>query len=169
MCVRFRNFEQLHRCLKDMRYYSLNLPPKRFLSSSLDNNFVRERCILLDKYLKVSSLHLFDNLACLGSKYKIEVVGLTNNSISSGWVVFVERARCANVSEFTKFGICSSHFSYYCFSFPKVQLSNDSLSFTWQDLLAIPSVAELHEVWDFLSVNSEVSNFSQSLFVTEFG
>lgn len=51
---RFRNFEQLHRRLKDMPYYTLNLPPKRFLSSSLDNSFVRERCILLDKYLKVS-------------------------------------------------------------------------------------------------------------------
>jgi hypothetical protein len=25
-----------------------------------------------------------------------------------------------------------------------------------QDLLAIPSIAELHEVWDFLSMNSQV-------------
>lgn len=72
---RFRNFEQLHRRLKDMPYYNLTLPPKRFLSSSLDSTFVRERCTLLDKYLK--------------------------------------------------------------------------------DLLAIPSVAELHEVWDFLSLNSQ--------------
>jgi hypothetical protein len=24
-----------------------------------------------------------------------------------------------------------------------------------QDLLAIPSIAELHEVWDFLSINSQ--------------
>lgn len=50
---RFRNFEQLHRRLKDMPYYNLTLPPKRFLSSSLDSTFVRERCTLLDKYLKV--------------------------------------------------------------------------------------------------------------------
>lgn len=50
---RFRNFEQLHRRLKDMPYYNLNLPPKRFLSSSLDYSFVKERCISLDKYLKV--------------------------------------------------------------------------------------------------------------------
>jgi hypothetical protein len=50
---RFRNFEQLHRRLKDMPNYSLSLPPKRFLTSSLDNDFVRERCVLLDKYLRV--------------------------------------------------------------------------------------------------------------------
>ncbi|CAM6069457.1 unnamed protein product, partial [Sphagnum tenellum] len=72
---RFRNFEQLHRRLKGMPNYSLSLPPKRFLTSSLDNDFVRERCVLLDKYLR--------------------------------------------------------------------------------DLLAIPSIAELHEVWDFLSMNSQ--------------
>jgi hypothetical protein len=65
MVCRFRNFEQLHRRLKDMPNYSLSLPPKRFLTSSLDNDFVRERCVLLDKYLRVcfqshppSSLHI---------------------------------------------------------------------------------------------------------------
>ncbi|KAG0586098.1 hypothetical protein KC19_2G064000 [Ceratodon purpureus] len=79
---RYRNFEQLHRRLKDVPYYTLNLPPKRFLSSNLDTTFVRERCILLDKYLK--------------------------------------------------------------------------------DLLAIPSVAELHEVWDFFSVNSQHYSFGTS-------
>jgi hypothetical protein len=72
---RFRNFEQLHRRLKDMPNYTLSLPRKRFFTSSLDNNFVLERCVLLDKYLR--------------------------------------------------------------------------------DLLAIPSIAELHEVWDFLSMNSQ--------------
>lgn len=49
---RFRHFEELHRRLKDFPEYSLNLPPKRFLSSSLDASFVYERCNLLDKYLK---------------------------------------------------------------------------------------------------------------------
>ncbi|CAM6023362.1 unnamed protein product [Sphagnum balticum] len=72
---RFRNFEQLHRRLKDMPNYALSLPRKRFFTSSLDNDFVLERCVLLDKYLR--------------------------------------------------------------------------------DLLAIPSIAELHEVWDFLSINSQ--------------
>ncbi|CAK9223803.1 unnamed protein product [Sphagnum troendelagicum] len=72
---RFRNFEQLHRRLKDMPNYTLSLPRKRFFTSSLDNDFVLERCVLLDKYLR--------------------------------------------------------------------------------DLLAIPSIAELHEVWDFLSINSQ--------------
>lgn len=51
---------------------------------------------------------------------------------------------------------CSSfdlklHPSVYPYGF-FYQYSDDSL----QSLLAIPSVAELHEVWDFLSVNSQV-------------
>ncbi|CAM6107993.1 unnamed protein product [Calypogeia fissa] len=79
---RFRNFEQLHRSLKDKPYYNLCLPAKRFLSSNLDNSFIRQRCALLDKYLK--------------------------------------------------------------------------------DLLAIPSIAELHEVWDFLSANSQTYAFGES-------
>ncbi|BBN06005.1 sorting nexin-13 [Marchantia polymorpha subsp. ruderalis] len=85
---RFRNFEQLHRSLKDKPYYSLSLPSKRFLSSNLDNSLIRERCALLDQYLK--------------------------------------------------------------------------------DLLSIPSLAELHEVWDFLSANSQTYGFgeSQSMFKT---
>lgn len=49
---RFRHFEELHRRLKVLPEYSLHLPPKRFLSSSLDASFVYERCNLLDKYLK---------------------------------------------------------------------------------------------------------------------
>ncbi|MCO5578211.1 hypothetical protein L7F22_032049 [Adiantum nelumboides] len=77
---RFRNFEQLHRKLRDLPQFNLQLPPKRFLSSSLDETFVRDRCILLDKYLK--------------------------------------------------------------------------------DLLSIPSIAELHEVWDFLSITSK--NYAHS-------
>lgn len=79
---RFRNFEQLHRNLRDLPQYNLQLPPKRILSSSLDDAFVRDRCILLDKYLK--------------------------------------------------------------------------------DLLSIPSIAELHEVWDFLSITSKKYSFSKS-------
>ncbi|XP_019708437.1 uncharacterized protein [Elaeis guineensis] len=49
---RYRNFERLHRHLKDIPNYTLHLPPKRFLSSSIDDNFVHQRCILLDKYLQ---------------------------------------------------------------------------------------------------------------------
>lgn len=55
LLCRFRNFEQLHRRLKDMPYYNLTLPPKRFLSSNLDTEFIRDRCILLNKFLKVRS------------------------------------------------------------------------------------------------------------------
>ncbi|XP_008784120.2 uncharacterized protein LOC103703152 isoform X1 [Phoenix dactylifera] len=49
---RYRNFERLHRHLKDIPNYTLHLPPKRFLSSSIDDYFVHQRCILLDKYLQ---------------------------------------------------------------------------------------------------------------------
>ncbi|KAJ6835206.1 uncharacterized protein M6B38_122795 [Iris pallida] len=50
--MQYRNFERLHRHLKDIPNYSLHLPPKRFLSSSIDDYFVHQRCILLDKYLQ---------------------------------------------------------------------------------------------------------------------
>lgn len=50
---RFRHFEELHRLLRDFAEYNLILPPKHFLSSGLHVAVVKERCILLDKYLKV--------------------------------------------------------------------------------------------------------------------
>ncbi|XP_044984477.1 uncharacterized protein LOC123451968 isoform X1 [Hordeum vulgare subsp. vulgare] len=49
---RFRHFEELHRRLKEYPQYSLHLPPKHFLSSGLEVSVVRERCNLLDIYLK---------------------------------------------------------------------------------------------------------------------
>ncbi|XP_006655634.1 uncharacterized protein LOC102722219 [Oryza brachyantha] len=49
---RFRHFEELHRRLKEYSQYNLHLPPKHFLSSGLEVHVVRERCKLLDIYLK---------------------------------------------------------------------------------------------------------------------
>ncbi|KAG4401132.1 hypothetical protein GLYMA_07G208600v4 [Glycine max] len=49
---RYRNFERLHRHLKDIPNYTLHLPPKRIFSSSTDDAFVHQRCIQLDKYLQ---------------------------------------------------------------------------------------------------------------------
>uniref|UniRef100_A0A0D9WK76 PX domain-containing protein n=1 Tax=Leersia perrieri TaxID=77586 RepID=A0A0D9WK76_9ORYZ len=49
---RFRHFEELHRRLKEYSQYNLHLPPKHFLSSGLEVTVVRERCKLLDIYLK---------------------------------------------------------------------------------------------------------------------
>ncbi|KAH1261391.1 hypothetical protein GmHk_02G004269 [Glycine max] len=46
------NFERLHRHLKDIPNYTLQLPPKRIFSSSTDDAFVHQRCIQLDKYLQ---------------------------------------------------------------------------------------------------------------------
>ncbi|KAK7362692.1 hypothetical protein VNO77_04812 [Canavalia gladiata] len=49
---RYRNFERLHRQLKDIPNYTLHLPPKRIFSSNTDDAFVHQRCIQLDKYLQ---------------------------------------------------------------------------------------------------------------------
>ncbi|KAK7407740.1 hypothetical protein VNO78_09785 [Psophocarpus tetragonolobus] len=49
---RYRNFERLHRHLKDIPNYTLHLPPKRIFSSSTEDAFVYQRCIQLDKYLQ---------------------------------------------------------------------------------------------------------------------
>ncbi|KAK4740092.1 hypothetical protein R3W88_003789 [Solanum pinnatisectum] len=49
---RYRNFERLHRILKDIPNYTLHLPPKRIFSSSTEDAFVHQRCIQLDKYLQ---------------------------------------------------------------------------------------------------------------------
>ncbi|XP_041010486.1 uncharacterized protein LOC121254492 isoform X3 [Juglans microcarpa x Juglans regia] len=49
---RYRNFERLHRHLKDIPNYMLHLPPKRIFSSNTDDTFVHQRCIQLDKYLQ---------------------------------------------------------------------------------------------------------------------
>ncbi|GAV84689.1 PX domain-containing protein/PXA domain-containing protein/Nexin_C domain-containing protein [Cephalotus follicularis] len=49
---RYRNFERLHRYLKDIPNYTLHLPPKRIFSSSTEDAFVHQRCIQLDKYLQ---------------------------------------------------------------------------------------------------------------------
>ncbi|XWS18995.1 hypothetical protein CRYUN_Cryun32bG0092800 [Craigia yunnanensis] len=49
---RFRHFEELHQRLKQFPEYKLHLPPKHFLSTGLDVPVIRERCKLLDEYLK---------------------------------------------------------------------------------------------------------------------
>ncbi|KAK4754305.1 hypothetical protein SAY87_002409 [Trapa incisa] len=49
---RFRHFEELHRRLKAFPEYNLHLPPKHFLSTGLDFPVIRDRCRLLDGYLK---------------------------------------------------------------------------------------------------------------------
>ncbi|KAL0802626.1 hypothetical protein Bca101_057802 [Brassica carinata] len=49
---RYSNFERLHRQLKEIPNYNLQLPPKRIFSSSTEDAFVHRRCIQLDKYLQ---------------------------------------------------------------------------------------------------------------------
>ncbi|KAF3666124.1 hypothetical protein FXO38_00292 [Capsicum annuum] len=59
--VIYKNFERLHRHLKDIPNYTLHLPPKRIFSSSAEDAFVHQRCIQLDKYLQ--DLLTIDNVA----------------------------------------------------------------------------------------------------------
>ncbi|WMV57625.1 hypothetical protein MTR67_051010, partial [Solanum verrucosum] len=49
---RFQHFEELHWRLKEFPEYNLHLPPKHFLSSSLDVPVIREWCKSLVIYLK---------------------------------------------------------------------------------------------------------------------
>uniref|UniRef100_A0A1J3J137 Sorting nexin-13 n=1 Tax=Noccaea caerulescens TaxID=107243 RepID=A0A1J3J137_NOCCA len=49
---RYSNFERLHRQLKEIPNYNLQLPPKRIFSSSTEDAFVHRRCIQLDKFLQ---------------------------------------------------------------------------------------------------------------------
>ncbi|XP_019420539.1 PREDICTED: uncharacterized protein LOC109330697 isoform X4 [Lupinus angustifolius] len=49
---RYRNFERLHRHLKEIPNYTLHLPPKRIFYSSTEDAFVHQRCIQLNKYLQ---------------------------------------------------------------------------------------------------------------------
>ncbi|PHT93771.1 hypothetical protein T459_01653 [Capsicum annuum] len=57
----YKNFERLHRHLKDIPNYTLYLPPKRIFSSSAEDAFVHQRCVQLDKYLQ--DLLTIDNVA----------------------------------------------------------------------------------------------------------
>ncbi|XP_057497170.1 uncharacterized protein LOC130781836 isoform X1 [Actinidia eriantha] len=77
---RYRNFERLHRHLKDIPNYTLHLPPKRIFSSSTEDAFVHQRCIQLNKYLQdllsianVAEQHeLWDFLSASSKNYSFE-------------------------------------------------------------------------------------------------
>ena len=53
--ARYRNFESLHKMLRDIPEYRslpVKLPPKRFLVPSKTTEFVEERRVALDQYLQ---------------------------------------------------------------------------------------------------------------------
>ncbi|XP_057782898.1 uncharacterized protein LOC131000822 [Salvia miltiorrhiza] len=85
---RYRNFERLHRHLRDIPNYTLQLPPKRIFSSSIEDSFVHERCIKLDKYLQdllsipnVSEQHeVWDFLSASSQNYSF---GQSSSAITS--------------------------------------------------------------------------------------
>lgn len=90
--IRFRHFEELHRRLKEYAQYNLHLPPKHFLSSGLEVPVVRERCKLLDIYLKVF-LVLFYEASSFFSlhtsiKLAFEALAFVNNNSFIGPIKF---------------------------------------------------------------------------------
>ncbi|KAH9605121.1 hypothetical protein KSS87_000452 [Heliosperma pusillum] len=87
---RYRNFERLHRLLKDIPNYNLHLPPKRIFSSSTEDAFVHQRCVQLDRYLQdllsianVAELHEVWDFLSASSKFKGVSDGLVRKVVGS--------------------------------------------------------------------------------------
>ncbi|KAK4401599.1 hypothetical protein Sango_0900600 [Sesamum angolense] len=85
---RYRNFERLHRHLKDISNYTLHLPPKRIFSSSTEDAFVHQRCIQLDKYLQnysfAKSSSVMRTLAGVSDGLMWKVAGSPSSSFDQG-------------------------------------------------------------------------------------
>uniref|UniRef100_A0A0E0R4H9 PX domain-containing protein n=1 Tax=Oryza rufipogon TaxID=4529 RepID=A0A0E0R4H9_ORYRU len=92
---RYRNFERLHRQLKEIPNYSLHLPPKSFLSSSIDDYLVHQRCILLDKYLQ--ELLSIPNIA---EQHEVwDFLSATSKNYSAGKSTSVMKTLAVNVDD----------------------------------------------------------------------
>ncbi|XP_008799721.1 uncharacterized protein LOC103714296 isoform X2 [Phoenix dactylifera] len=92
---RYRNFERLHRHLKDIPNYTLHLPPKRFLSSSIDDYFVHQRCILLDKYL-----HDLLSIANVAEQHEVwDFLSASSKNYSFGKSTSVMKTLAVNVDD----------------------------------------------------------------------
>ncbi|OIW17347.1 hypothetical protein TanjilG_22459 [Lupinus angustifolius] len=85
---RYRNFERLHRHLKEIPNYTLHLPPKRIFYSSTEDAFVHQRCIQLNKYLQdllsianVAEQHEVWDFLSVSSKVYIRPLGISYHNI----------------------------------------------------------------------------------------
>ncbi|KAL7156744.1 hypothetical protein ABFS83_02G029300 [Erythranthe nasuta] len=93
---RYRNFERLHRHLKDIPNYTLHLPPKRIFSSSTEDAFVHQRCIHLDKYLQdllsianVAEQHeVWDFLSASSKNYSFGKSPSVMKTLAGIWLLF---------------------------------------------------------------------------------
>ncbi|TVU26776.1 hypothetical protein EJB05_29337 [Eragrostis curvula] len=91
----YRNFERLHRQLKEIPNYSLHLPPKSFLSSSVDDYLVHQRCILLDKYLQDLL-----SIANIAEQHEVwDFLSATSKNYSAGKSTSVMKTLAVNVDD----------------------------------------------------------------------
>ncbi|XP_058190319.1 uncharacterized protein LOC131307690 isoform X2 [Rhododendron vialii] len=92
---RYRNFERLHRHLKDIPNYTLHLPPKRIFSSSTEDAFVHKRCIQLDKYLQDLL-----SIANVAEQHEVwDFLSVSSKSYSFGKSSTVMRTLAVNVDD----------------------------------------------------------------------
>lgn len=92
---RYRNFERLHRHLKDIPNYTLHLPPKRIFSSSTEDSFVHQRCIQLDKYLQDLL-----SIANVAEQHEVwDFLNLSSKNYSFGKSSSVMRTLAVNVDD----------------------------------------------------------------------
>lgn len=92
---RYRNFERLHRHLKDIPNYTLHLPPKRIFSSSTEDAFVHQRCIQLDKYLQDLL-----SIANVAEQHEVwDFLSVSSKNYSFGKSSSVMRSLAVNVDE----------------------------------------------------------------------
>ncbi|KAL6218724.1 hypothetical protein ACLB2K_011933 [Fragaria x ananassa] len=92
---RYRNFERLHRHLKEIPNYTLHLPPKRIFSSSTEDAFVHQRCIQLDRYLQDLL-----SIANVAEQHEVwDFLSATSKNYSFGKSPSVMRTLAVNVDE----------------------------------------------------------------------
>ncbi|KAM0012899.1 putative Phox-associated domain, sorting nexin, PX domain superfamily [Helianthus debilis subsp. tardiflorus] len=92
---RYRNFERLHRQLKDIPNYTLHLPPKRIFSSNTEDAFVHQRCIQLDKYLQDLL-----SIANVAEQHEVwDFLSLSSKNYSFGKSSSVMRTLAVNVDD----------------------------------------------------------------------
>ncbi|OMO74172.1 hypothetical protein CCACVL1_16908 [Corchorus capsularis] len=92
---RYRNFERLHRHLKEIPNYTLHLPPKRIFSSSTEDAFVHQRCIQLDKYLQ----DLLSIANCAEQHEVWDFLSVSSKNYSFGKSSSVMRTLAVNVDD----------------------------------------------------------------------
>ncbi|XP_073025618.1 uncharacterized protein [Primulina eburnea] len=165
---RYRNFERLHRHLKDIPNYTLHLPPKRIFSSSTEDSFVHQRCIQLDKYLQdllsianVAEQHeVWDFLSASSKNYSF---GKSSSAMRS-LAVNVDDAvddivrQFKGVSDGLMRKVVGSPSSFHE---PSSSITSRNLSLTFDDLYKLAMRESTSESINSFSDNEEGDNANQ--------